>query len=98
MTKDNTMTKDQIATATEDALPSCLDPVWVLVFADRAWGKAETLRQALKNAADANSGRAVRKYVVYLVHKDTYVDSMGRLSYPLPWHPREIHRVPKDLK
>ena len=69
-----------------------LDDVLVLVFGDRVWGKGPTLRAALDKA------RKPRKYVAFVVHKDTYVDDLGSLQYPLPFALREILRrgLPKE--
>lgn len=71
-----------------------LADVEVLVYGDRVWGRGPTLAEA-----EAKAGRP-RKYVAFLVHKDTYVDDLGSLQFPLPFTPREIFRqgVPPEKK
>lgn len=68
-----------------------MEKVWVLVIGDRAWGRGPTLYKALKELVDA--GGSQRKYIAYLIHKDSYVDGMGSLTFPHDFPPREIHRV-----
>jgi hypothetical protein len=64
----------------------------ILVIGDRAWGRGPTLGEALDNLK--KSGGSRKCYIAYLAEADTYVDSMGYLSFPHHDNPpREFHRV-----
>lgn len=67
-----------------------MNDVWVLVVGDRVWGKGETMKEALTKMR--KNGKS-SKYLVYIAHKDSYVDDMGSLCYPKDCPPKLIHKV-----
>jgi hypothetical protein len=65
-----------------------LSDVQILVIGDRVWGRAKTLKEALKNAGKP------RQYIAYLCTEGTALNSMGNITYPNEKQaPIEFHRV-----
>jgi hypothetical protein len=63
----------------------------ILVVGDRAWGKADTLGEALTNMVQSGGKRS--QFIAYVVHPDSTITGMGDISYPTDFPPKEIHRV-----
>lgn len=60
----------------------------ILVIGTGVWGKGDDVHEALAHMR--REGSASKKYLVYIIHPDSYVDGMGRINYPVDYPPKKI--------
>lgn len=63
----------------------------ILVVGDRAWGRGQTLDEALSQLKKA--GGSKRCYIAYIAAPGTYIDEDGRTCFPQGNPPKYFHRV-----
>lgn len=66
----------------------------ILVIGQYCWGKGDTEEEAKLKARQSGGKEGMRRYVVYEVSDETWVDDMGDLcrNHDSPW-PRLLKRV-----
>ena len=66
----------------------------ILVIGQYCWGKGDTEEEAKLKARRSGGKEGIRRYLVYEVSDETWVDDMGNLcrNHDSPW-PRLLKRV-----
>ena len=85
------------------AKPLTIDDLCFLCYGPFCYGWGNTPDEAI-DAASRNAPHAMKKgkrlisYQLMLVHKDTEIDDMGRVSFPKKYPPRTIGTAGKQGK
>ena len=72
----------------------------ILVIGSYCWGKADTEEEAKLKARQAGGREGMRRYAVYEVSDETWVDDTGNLcrNHDSPWSGRSVRPRPsRDL-